>query len=68
MLLGYENNEIMHLQQQNIILSEVSQTERQILHTIYMWSLKHTTNEICMQTETDPTEYLNYVCGFYSQT
>ena len=39
---------------ENIILSEVSQTERQILYDItYMWNLKINTNETICKTETD---------------
>ena len=35
-----------------IILSEVSQTERQISYTIsYMWNLKYDTNELIYKTD-----------------
>ena len=38
-----------------IILSEISQTERQMPHDItYMWNLKYDTNELIYKTETDP--------------
>ena len=37
-----------------IILSETSQTERQILHEItYMWNLKYNTNELIYKIETN---------------
>ena len=37
-----------------IILSEVSQTERQIPYDItYMWNLKYDTNKLIYKTETD---------------
>ena len=37
-----------------VILSEVSQRERQIPHGItYMWNLKYDTNELIYKTETD---------------
>ena len=37
-----------------IILSEVSQTERQISsHITYTWNLKNDTNELIYKTETD---------------
>ena len=37
-----------------IILSEVSQTERQISYDInYIWNLKNDTNELMHNTETD---------------
>ena len=37
-----------------IILSEVSQAEKQISHDItYMWNLKYNTNELIYETETD---------------
>ena len=40
---------------ENIILSEVSQTERQILYDIaYMWNQKNDTNELAYKTEIDP--------------
>ena len=36
-----------------IILSEISQTERQMPHDItYMWNLKYDTNELIYKTET----------------
>ena len=36
-----------------IILSEVSQTERQSYDITYMWNLKNSTNELIYETETD---------------
>ena len=37
-----------------IMLSEVSQTERQVSYDItYMWNLKYDTNEVIYKTETD---------------
>ena len=37
-----------------IILSEVSQREKDKYHTIsYMWNLKYDTNELIYKTETD---------------
>ena len=39
---------------ENIMLSEVSQRERQILYDIaYTWNLKNNTNESICTTETD---------------
>ena len=39
---------------ENIILSEVSQMERQILYdTTYLWNLKNNTNELIYKTEAD---------------
>ena len=38
-----------------IILSEVSQTEKDKYHDItYMWNLKNDTNELIYKTEIDP--------------
>ena len=54
-----KKNEIMPfaatwMQLEVIILSEVSQTERQIPYDItYMWNLKYGTSELTYQTETD---------------
>ena len=36
-----------------IILSEVSQTEKDKYHITYMWNLKYDTNELIYKTETD---------------
>ena len=39
---------------EGIMVSEISQTERQILYDItYMWNLKYDTNELIYETETD---------------
>ena len=39
---------------ENIMLNEVSQTERQILYVIiYMWNLKNNTSESVYKTEAD---------------
>ena len=51
-LLSHKHNEIMPIiatwmQLENLILSEVSQTEKKIPYDItYMWFLKHGTNEL----------------------
>ena len=40
---------------ENIMLSEVRQAERQILHNItYMWNQKNYTNKLIYKTEADP--------------
>ena len=40
--------------QENIMLSEMSDRERQILYAItYMWNLKYNTNECICKAETD---------------
>ena len=40
---------------ENIILSETSQTERQVLYDItYIWNLKNNSNECICKTEIDP--------------
>ena len=36
-----------------IMLSEVSQKERQIKYITYMWNLKYDANELFYKTETD---------------
>ena len=36
-----------------IILSEVSQTEKDKSHITYMWNLKYDRNELMYKTETD---------------
>ena len=41
----------MHLE--IIILSEVSQTERQISYISYMWNLKNNTNELIYKSKGD---------------
>ena len=44
-----------------IILSEVSQTEKDKNHIIYMWNLKNDTNELIYKTETDSqTQKITY--------
>ena len=54
-----KKNEIMSsaatwMDLENIILSEVSQMERQILYdTTYLWNLKNNTNELIYKTEAD---------------
>ena len=58
-VLSHEKNEIMPfaatwMQLQIIILSEVSQKEKDIPHdNTYMWNLKYDTNELIYKTETD---------------
>ena len=43
---------------ENIILSEVSQTERQILYDIaYMWNQKNDTSESIYKTESESQTY-----------
>ena len=57
--LAIEKNEIMPfaatwMDLEIIILSKVSQRERQIPYDItYMWNLKYDTNELIYETETD---------------
>ena len=41
------------MDQEIIILSEVSQTEKDKCHITYMWNLKNDTNELIYKTETD---------------
>ena len=36
-----------------IILSEISQKEKDKYHTTYMWNLKYGTDELIYETETD---------------
>ena len=38
---------------ENMILSEVSQTEKDKYYITYMWNLKNNTNESIYKTETD---------------
>ena len=45
---------------ETVILSEVSQTERQISYDItYMWNLKYYTDKLIYKTETDSTDIEN---------
>ena len=55
-LLSHKKNKIMPftatwMDLEIIILSEVSQTERQIYDITYMWNLKYHTNEFIYKTE-----------------
>ena len=58
-LPSHKKNEIMPfaatwMDLEIIILSEVSQTEKDKYHITYMWNLKYGTNEPVYKTETDP--------------
>ena len=53
--LGYPAFVVTWVYVEIIILSEVSQTEKDKYHVIYyMWNLKKNTNEFIYKTEIDP--------------
>ena len=66
-ILAKKKNEILPfvvtwLDLESIIVSEKSQTEKQILFIIYMRNLKNNTNECTCKTETDIKQKLTHHC------
>ena len=64
-----EKNEIMsfagtRMDLETVILNEISQTEKQISYTVYMWNfLKNGTNKLIYKTETDAENNLMVTRG-----
>ena len=63
----FSNESVLHIRWMDleiIILSEVSQTERQIYDITYIWNLKYGSNELISKMETDSQIYLFIFLNF----